>query len=126
MTSRSSGDNWAISSVTSFLARWKSSLAGAGGVAGQGAVSRRCWCGDTGLIASASSDSRRLRQTPWYCRNVDPNQSKFNRCNLSHIIFPLSHVVLRWSDVSCIRQNIRLEQSGAIAHAENFSLLRPR
>jgi len=38
-------------------------LGGAGGVAAQAAVSRRCAGGDTGLIASARSDSNRLRQT---------------------------------------------------------------
>ena len=38
-------------------------LDGVGGVAAQAAVSRGCARGDTGLIASARSDSRRLRQT---------------------------------------------------------------
>jgi hypothetical protein len=73
-------------------------LGGAGGVAGQAAVSHRC----AGLIASARSGSRHLRQTPWYCRQANRNQSKFNRCNLSHIIFPPSHVILDLSDVSFI------------------------
>jgi hypothetical protein len=54
------------------------------------------------LIASAGSGSRRLRQTQWYRRNADRNQSKFHPCNLSHIIFPPSHVVLDLSDVSFI------------------------
>lgn len=79
-------------------------LGGAGGAAAQAAGPR--WCADSGgadLIASARSDSRRLRQTQWYCRNAHRNQSKFNRCNLSHIIFPSSHVVLYLSDVSFIR-----------------------
>ena len=75
------------------------SLNGAGGVAAQAAVSGRCAGGGTGLIDSARSDSRHLRQTPWYCRNADPDQSKFNRCNLSHIIFPPSHVVFCLSDL---------------------------
>jgi hypothetical protein len=77
-------------------------LGGAGGVAGQAAVSHRCASGGAGLIASARSGSRHLRQTPWYCRKADRNQSKFNRCNLSHVIFPPSHVVIRLSDVSFI------------------------
>ena len=78
-------------------------LGGAGGVAAEAAVSRRC--GDSGgadLIASARSSSRRLRQTQWYCRNAHRNQSNFNRYNLSHIILPPSHVVLGLSDVSFI------------------------
>ena len=85
-------------------------LDGVGGVAAQAAVSRRCGSDGAGLIASAVSGSRRLRQTQWYCRNADRNQPKFNRCNLSHIIFPPSHVVLGLSDVSFIPQNILLEQ----------------
>src|SRR5207253_6199994 len=85
-------------------------LGSAGGDAAEAAVSRRCAGGGAGLIASARSNSRHLRQTQWYCRNADRNQSKFNRCNLSHIIFPPSHVVLGLSDVSFIPQNILLEQ----------------
>jgi hypothetical protein len=78
-------------------------LGGTGGVAGQAAVSRRCAdSGGADLIASARSSSRRLRQTQWYCRNAHRNQSNFNRYNLSHIIFPPSHVVLCLSDVSFI------------------------
>jgi hypothetical protein len=64
-------------------------LGPASGVAAEAAVSRQC--GDSGgadLIASARSNSRRLRQTQWYCRNAHRNQSNFNRYNLSHIIFP--------------------------------------
>ena len=38
-------------------------LGGAGGVAAQAAVSRRCGSDGAGLIASAVSGSRRLRQT---------------------------------------------------------------
>jgi hypothetical protein len=85
-------------------------LGGASGVAAQAAVSHRCAGGGTGLIASARSSSRHLRQTQWYCHKANRNQSKFNRCNLSHIIFPPSHVVLGLSDVSFIFQNILLEQ----------------
>jgi hypothetical protein len=85
-------------------------LGGAGGVAAQAAVSRRCADSGTDLIASARSNSRRLRQAQWHCRKANRNQSKFNRCNLSHIIFPPSHVVLGLSDVSFIFQNILLEQ----------------
>ena len=62
-------------------------LGGVRGVAAQAAMSRRCAGGGTGLIASARSSLRRLRQTPWYCRNTDRKQSKFNRCNVSHVIF---------------------------------------
>src|SRR5260370_25461111 len=71
-------------------------------------MSHRCADGGTGLIASARSSSRHLRQTQWYCRKANRNQSKFNRYNLSHIIFPPSHVVLGLSDVSS--PNILLEQ----------------
>jgi hypothetical protein len=85
-------------------------LGGAGGVAAQTDVSRRYAGGGASLIASARSGSRHLRQTPWYCRNADRNQCKFSRCNLSHIIFPPSHVVLGLSDVSFIFQNILLER----------------
>jgi hypothetical protein len=77
-------------------------LRGASGVAAQAAVSRRCAGGGTGLIASARSSSRHLRQTQWYCREANRNQSKFNQCNLSHVIFPPSHVVLGLSDVSFV------------------------
>jgi hypothetical protein len=77
-------------------------LGGAGGVTAQATVSRHCASGGAGLIASARSSSGRLRQTPWYCRNADRNQSKFNRCTLSHVILPPSHVVIRLSDVSFI------------------------
>jgi hypothetical protein len=56
------------------------------------------------LIASARSSLRRLRQTQWYCRKTNRNESKFNRCNLGHIIFPPSHVVLGLSDVCFISQ----------------------
>lgn len=77
-------------------------LGGAGGVAVKAAVSRRCGSDGAGLIASVGSGSRRLRQTQWYRRNADHNHSKFNRCNLSHIIFPPSHVVLGLSEVSFI------------------------
>jgi len=73
-------------------------------------MSRRCGDGGASLIASARSVSRRLRQTQWYCRNADRNQSKFNGCNLSHIIFPPSHVVLVLSDVSFNPEMILLEQ----------------
>ena len=79
-----------------------SSLSGAGEVAAQAAVARSCADGGSGFIASANSGSRRLRQTQWYCRNADRDHSKFNQGNLSHIIFPPSHVVLGLSDVSFI------------------------
>src|SRR5439155_10565419 len=78
------------------------SLNGAGEVAAQAAVARGCADGGSGFIASAGSGSWRLRQTQCYCRNAHHNQSKFNRCNLSHIIFPPSHVVPGLSDVSFI------------------------
>ena len=58
----------------------------AGGVAAQAAVSRQCGDSDPSLITSVRSNSRPLRQTPWYCRNAHHNHSKFNRCNLSHIV----------------------------------------
>jgi hypothetical protein len=61
-------------------------LNGVGEVAAQAAVAGGCADGGSGFIASAGSGSRRLRQTQWHCRNADRNQSKFNRCNLSHII----------------------------------------
>jgi hypothetical protein len=77
-------------------------LGGAGGVTDQAAVSCRCADGGTGLIASARSGSRRLRQIQWCCRKANRNQSKLNRSNLSHIIFPPSHVVLGLSDVPFI------------------------
>jgi hypothetical protein len=102
-------------------------LGPAGGVAAEAAVSRQC--GDSGgadLIASDRSSSRRLRQTQWYCRNAHRNQSNFNRYNLSHIIFPPSHVVLCLSDVPFIPKIFGSSRSGAIAHAEDFSPLRPR
>jgi hypothetical protein len=86
------------------------SLNGAAEVAAQAAVARGCADGGSGFIASAGPGPRRLRQTQWYCRKANRNQSKFNRCNLSHIIFPPSHVVLAFSDVSLIPQNILLEQ----------------
>src|SRR5207302_11053663 len=85
-------------------------LGGACGVANYATVSRRCADGRTGLTASARSSSRCLRQAQCYCRKANRNQSKFNRCNLSHIIFPPSHVVLVLSDVSLNHQNILLEQ----------------
>ncbi len=78
------------------------SLNGVGEVTAQAAVARGCADGGSGLIASAGSGSRRLRQTQCDCHNAHHNQSKFNRCNLSHIIFPPSHVVLGLSDVSFI------------------------
>jgi hypothetical protein len=86
------------------------SLNGAREVAAQATVARGCADGGSGFIASAGSGSRRLRQTQWNCRNADRYQSKFNRCNLSHIMFPPSHVVLGLSDVSFIPQNVLLEQ----------------
>ena len=86
-----------------------STLNGAGEVAAQAAVSRGCADGGSGFVASARSGSRRLRQSQWYCRNADRNQSKSNRSNLSHIISP-SHVVLGLRDVSFIPQYILLEQ----------------
>ncbi len=89
-------------------------LGGAGGVAAEAAVSHRCAGGGTDLIASARSSSRHLRQTQWYCRDADRNQSKFNRCDLSHIIFPPSHVVLGLSDVSFFHWNLLLEQTPAL------------
>ncbi len=46
---------------------------------------RRCGGGGDGLIASARSGSRRLRQTQWYRRNADRNYSKLNRLDLIHI-----------------------------------------
>jgi len=62
-----------------------------GRVTARAAISRRCGGGDgTGLIASARSGSRRLRQTQWYRRNADRNHSKPNRFDLIHIIFPPS------------------------------------
>jgi hypothetical protein len=76
------------------------SLNGAGEVAAHAAVARGCADGGSGLIAPAGSGPGRLRQTQCYCRNADRNHSNFNRCNLSHIIFPPSHVVLGLSDVS--------------------------
>ena len=86
------------------------SLNGAGEVAAQAAVARGCADGGSGLIAPAGSGPRRLRQTQWHCRNADRNYSKFNRCNLSHIIFPPSHVVLGLNDVAFSLQNILLTQ----------------
>jgi hypothetical protein len=85
-------------------------LNAAGEVAAQAAVARGCADGGSSFIASTGSGSRRLRQTQWYCRNADRNQSKFNRCNLSHIIFRPSHTVLGLNNVSFILQNILLTQ----------------
>jgi hypothetical protein len=53
-------------------------------------VYRRCGGGGDGLIASARSGSRRLRQTQWHRRNADRNHSKLYRLDLIHIIFPPS------------------------------------
>jgi hypothetical protein len=61
-----------------------------GRVTARAAISRRCGGGDGGLIASARSGSRRLRQAQWYRRNADRNYSKLNRLDLIHIIFPPS------------------------------------
>lgn len=71
-------------------------------VAAQAAVAHGCADGGSGFIAPAGSGSRRLRQIQWYCRKADRNQSKFNRCNLSHIVFPPSHVGLGLGDVCFI------------------------
>jgi hypothetical protein len=102
------------------------SLNGAGEVAAQAAGARGCADGGSGFIASAGSGSRRLRQTQWYCRNAHRDHSEFNQGDVSHIIFPPSHVVLDLSDVSFVPQNILLEQIPAIAHAEDFSVLLSR
>ena len=57
-----------------------------GRVTARAAISRHCGGGDGGLIASARSGSRRLRQTQRYRRNADRNHSKPNRFDLIHII----------------------------------------
>src|SRR4029078_8179004 len=70
-----------VGSRTPNTSRIYSNLRGTGRVADQDALAHRC-AGD----GTARWSSRHLRLTEWYCRNADRNQSKFNRCNLSHII----------------------------------------
>jgi hypothetical protein len=94
-------------------------LNGAGESAAQAAVACGCANGGSGFIASANSGSRRLRQTQWYCRNADRNQSKFNQGNLSHIIPSIPR--RPWFERRvCHRPNVLREQIRSYGAPEGF------